>query len=263
MTALSDGYAPGFADDALAMLTRRTAATRAAFFLPFLAAGMRVLDVGCGPGTITQGLAEAVAPGGTCVGVDVEASQIELARAAATARSCENVSFVVGSAYALPFADGSFDAVFSHALFEHLAGPETVAAELRRVVRPGGAIGVCCSDWGGALVDPRTEDVEIALACHLELRRRAGGDPYAGAGLEALIAAIGLVDVQGRTQQRVDMSYRDFARYIGARIERAAQDEQGAERERLLAGAAAARRWAERGDGVITQPWTAVTGRRA
>jgi SAM-dependent methyltransferase len=259
MSALSDGYAPGFSDDALAMLTRRTAATRAAFFLPFLAPGMRVLDVGCGPGTITHGLAEVVSPGGTCVGIDVEASQIELAGATPVA----NLTFEVASAYALPFPDGSFDAVFSHALFEHLARPADVAAELARVLRPGGVVGVCCSDWGDAFVDPRTPDVERALACHVTLRRRAGGDPFAGARLERWIADAGFADVQARVQHEVDMSYGDFARYIGSRIEAAARDAEGVERERLLAGAEAARRWAQHDNGRLTQPWTAVTARRA
>ncbi len=135
-------------------------------------------------------------------------------------------------------------------------------AELRRVVRPGGLIGVCCSDWSEAAVDPRTEDVELALACHLELRRRAGGDPFAGAQLEGWVAAAGFVGVQAWTQHEVDMSYSDFARDIGARIEAAVDDAKDGERERMQAGAAAARRWALAVEGRLTQPWTAVTARR-
>ena len=260
---LGDGYAPGFGDDALAMLTRRTAAARAGFLLPLLAPGMRLIDIGCGPGTITRGLARAVAPG-RCVGVDLEPSQVVLARAAAVEERVESVSFEEASAYALPFADGSFDAAFSHALFEHLARPADVLAEIRRVVRPGGLVGICCSDWSNAAVEPRTEDVELALACHLALRRRAGGDPFAGARLERWVADAGFADVQARTRHEVDMSYSDFARYIGARIEAAADDEEedDAERQRLRAGAEAARRWAQQGEGRLTQPWTAVTARR-
>jgi len=261
MAALPDEYAPGWAHDSIAMMARRTAASRAAFFLPALTPGMQVLDVGCGPGTITLGLAEAVAPGG-CTGLDMQASQIELAREGAVAGGVDNVSFVVGSAYALPFADASLDAVFSHALYEHLARPADAAAELHRVLRPGGVAGVCCSDWGSALIEPRDDDVEIALACHLDLRRRAGGDPYAGARLEALISAAGFSHVRASVQHEVDMSYADFGRYIGRRIEAAARDAQGDDLTRLLAGAAAARRWATREDGRLSQPWTAVLARR-
>jgi SAM-dependent methyltransferase len=67
-----DGYAPGYSHDALEMMTSRTAEGRAAFFLSWLAPGMRVLDAGCGPGTITRGLARAVMPG--------EAAPVSMAR---------------------------------------------------------------------------------------------------------------------------------------------------------------------------------------
>jgi SAM-dependent methyltransferase len=262
MVALPDEYAPGWADDAIAMMARRTAASRAGFFLPALVPGMQVLDVGCGPGTITLGLADAVAPGGACTGLDMQPSQIEFARTGAAAAGVENVTFVVGSAYELPFADASLDAVFSHALFEHLARPEDAAAELHRVLRPGGVVGVCCSDWGSARIEPRDDDVELALACHLALRRRAGGDPYAGARLEAVVSAAGFSDVQANVQHEIDMSYADFGRYIGTRIEAAAREVHGDELTRLLAGAAAAQRWATREGGRLSQPWTAVLARR-
>lgn len=61
---MGEGYAPGWTRDALTMMSSRRADTTAAFVLPFLRDGLRVLDVGCGPGTITSGLAEAVAPHG-------------------------------------------------------------------------------------------------------------------------------------------------------------------------------------------------------
>src|SRR5688572_22159205 len=62
-----------------AALAARTASQQAAFFLPHLRPGMRLLDVGCGPGAITLGLANVVTPGDV-VGVDVQASQVERAR---------------------------------------------------------------------------------------------------------------------------------------------------------------------------------------
>ena len=70
---------------------------------------MRLLDVGCGPGSITLGLAEAVAPG-EVVGVDLQPAQVEQARALAAERGVANVRFEVASAYALPFPDAAFDA---------------------------------------------------------------------------------------------------------------------------------------------------------
>ncbi len=227
-----------------------------AFFLRALEPGMRVLDAGCGPGTITAGLARAVAPGGSCTGVDREASQIELARAGDAA-----ATFAVGSIYELPFPDSSFDAALSHAVFEHLARPADALAELRRVLRPGGIVGVCSSDWGEARIEPRTDDIELALRCHLRLRRQAGGDPYAGDKLPAQVAAAGFIDAQVTREHHVDMPFHTFARYIGTRIEAAAEVAPPEERDELVAGAAAARRWEQLEHGTLTQPWTAVLAR--
>ena len=77
-------YTMGYSDDFQKLLRRRNAQTSAAHLLPHLEPGMRVLDFGCGPGTISVGLAEAVSPG-EFFGVDMEASQIEIAQAAAEA----------------------------------------------------------------------------------------------------------------------------------------------------------------------------------
>jgi SAM-dependent methyltransferase len=177
MPERADPYVPGFADDAVAMMSARTAEQRAGFLLPLLSAGMRVLDVGCGPGTITLGLARAVEPGGSLVGVDAEPSQIELARAAAERAGAAHATFEVGTAYGLRVAGASYDVVFAHGLFEHLVRPLDALGELRRVLRPGGLAAICSSDWNAAAVEPRTADVEAALECHLELRRQAGVRP--------------------------------------------------------------------------------------
>jgi ubiquinone/menaquinone biosynthesis C-methylase UbiE len=257
-----EGYAPGFAEDAISMMASRTAESRVAFFLRALAPGMRVLDAGCGPGAITLGLARSVSPRGSCVGVDREPSQIVLAHEAAARAGLSGVAFEVASIYDLPFADGSFDGVLSHAVFEHLARPAAALGELRRVLRSGGVLGVCSSDWGGAKIEPRGEDVELALRCHLLLRRKAGGDPYAGEWLPAAVEAAGFVDADVTREHHVDMSYRAFARYIGWRIEAAARESLARERHELLAGAEAARRWAQGEDGHLSQPWTAVLARK-
>src|SRR5687768_3303065 len=93
-----------------AALATRTAARDAAFFTRHLRAGMSVLDVGCGPGTITQGLAALVSPG-RVVGIDIQAAPVERARAIAASHAQANLHFEVANLYDLPFADRSFDAV--------------------------------------------------------------------------------------------------------------------------------------------------------
>ena len=123
-----------------AEMALRTASQEAAFFLPSLRPGMRVLDLGCGPGSITLGLAEAVAPG-EVVGVDLQPEQVEQARALDAARGVINARFEVAEVYRLPFPDGAFDAAFAHAVLMHLREPVRALAELRRVLRPAALLG--------------------------------------------------------------------------------------------------------------------------
>src|SRR5262245_56595824 len=114
---------------------RRTAQDSAAFFLPLLRPGMALLDLGCGPGTITAGLAEAIAPG-IATGVDIARSDVPAP-----------VVFVEADARDLPFADASFDAIFSNALLQHLPDPLSALREARRVAKPGAVIVVRDADW--------------------------------------------------------------------------------------------------------------------
>ena len=95
-------------------------------------AGMRVIDLACGPGTLSRRLAQSVSPGGEVVGVDLAPGMIELARA-----SIPGARFEVMDIERLEFDDGSFDgAVCGHGL---QFAPDLGAAlrEARRVLRPG------------------------------------------------------------------------------------------------------------------------------
>src|SRR6185503_5237822 len=111
---------------------------------------MRVLDVGCGPGTITLGLAQLVAPG-EVVGIDLQPSLIERARALAATREQTNARFEIADVYGLPFADECFDAAFGNGVLMHLAEPVRALAQIRRVLRPGGIIGIRDPDFGAVL----------------------------------------------------------------------------------------------------------------
>ena len=117
---MPDRYMPGYTPRIVSFMTMRSAETHAQFFLPHLRPGLRLLDCGCGPGTITRGLAARVASG-EVIGVDLEASQIALAQQ--DPGNPANLRFVQAGVYALPFLAAQFDAVFSHALFEHIAEP--------------------------------------------------------------------------------------------------------------------------------------------
>lgn len=236
------------------MMAGRSAADRAAFALAVVADGDVVVDVGCGPGSITGGLAEAVAPAGRVLGVDARRSQV----AAGAAAGWPNATFAVADAYGLPVRDRAVDVYFSHALFEHLGEPERALREALRVLRPGGTLALAASDWSRARFDPWTDDVAAAMAAHHRLRRSAGGDPDAGGRLAGLAERAGFGDVAQASHHRVDLSYQELARYVGARLD-AALRADGADDE-LRRAAEAARRWATTG-GTVEQCWTEVVAR--
>ena len=129
----------GFTEEFLKSLRRYTAAANAAHVLPYLRPGLRVLDFGCGPGTISVGLATAVDPG-ELHGVDMAESQIELARSVAELRDQKNAIFHVGDVTNLEFEDGFFDVAHCHNTLMHVPDTSAVLAEVMRVLKPGGII---------------------------------------------------------------------------------------------------------------------------
>ncbi|MFN8507399.1 MAG: methyltransferase domain-containing protein [Dehalococcoidia bacterium] len=173
-------------------ISRRTAAANAAFFLPHLTAGMALLDLGCGPGSITAGLAEAVAPG-TVTGLDISPATVASARAAYG--GTPGLSFTIGDASALPFADAIFDAVFAHALLQHAHSPAAVVREAFRVLRPGGVIGLADADHGGSLIAPETPALRASLDLMVRVQALRGGDYHVGRSLGLLLADAGFTDI--------------------------------------------------------------------
>ena len=132
-------YTMGYSEEFRQLLNRRSVETHASHLLPYLKPGLRVLDFGCGPGTISVGLAKAIEPG-ELHGIDVEESQIDLARSAAESGGHRNAIFHVGSATRLPFEDDYFDAAHCHAVLMHIPDTQATLSEVRRVLKPGGII---------------------------------------------------------------------------------------------------------------------------
>jgi SAM-dependent methyltransferase len=185
-----EAYTHGYGAQTHRVMSQRNVAADAAFLLPHLRPGMRLLDVGCGPGSITVGLAGVVAPG-EAVGVDIGAVQVEAARDLAAAEGVANARFEVGSVYALPFPDASFDAAFAHTVLEHLADPLAALREVRRVLKPGGVIGVRDGDWRGRVIAPPSPLVEEGYALYARLWALNGGNPNRGREHRALLRAAG------------------------------------------------------------------------
>ena len=171
-------YTHGYGDQG-ERFSYRTASSEAGFILPYLKSGMSVLDCGCGSGSITLGLAEAVAPG-EVVGIDISKDPIEHARKSALEKSVSNVRFEVASVLEIPFPDESFDAVFSHAVLEHLSSPLVALTEMRRVLKPGGFVGIADVDVDGLIVSPPEGPISEMFKLWYRVWEHNGGNPRIG-----------------------------------------------------------------------------------
>jgi ubiquinone/menaquinone biosynthesis C-methylase UbiE len=189
-------YSGGYAPFILQALAKREALRDAAFFLPYLKPGMRILDCGCGPGGISLGLA-AYVPDGQVVGIDVEGGQLEMGREQARVRGIDNVRFERASVYKLPFADASFDAVLAHAVLYHLGEPAQALQELLRVLKPGGWIGVRDTDIGGDVYAPANPALDRFWTLAEQVIRHSGGDMRFGRRQRKVLREAGFVDVVG------------------------------------------------------------------
>lgn len=209
--------APGPAPSALAFMAQRSVGTHAAFALPFFLPGMRILDCGCGPGTITCGIAEKVAPG-EAIGIDMGAGHLETARQRA-AQLNVRARFEEASVYELPFLPATFDGVFSHALFEHLSRPQDALKEIYRVLKPGGFIALRSPDWGGFVLQPYDETIAETMQVYQDLQRAHGGDVYAGRKLPLQLRAAGFQYVIPSASYELYPSATAIAEYLAQQLD--------------------------------------------
>jgi ubiquinone/menaquinone biosynthesis C-methylase UbiE len=171
-------------------MQQRTLASCAPFLLPHLRQGLRVLDCGCGAGSMTLELAERVTPG-EVVGLDSEPRVLEQARELAATRGLGNVQFDQGDVYTLPYPDASFDALFSHALLSHLREPGRALAEMRRVLRPGGIAAVVENDPATFVVSPSGSAMERFVNLSVRRQRYNGGLQLASRHLRGALLETG------------------------------------------------------------------------
>jgi SAM-dependent methyltransferase len=184
-------YTHGHHESVLRSHRWRTAQNSAAYLLPHLRPGLSILDVGCGPGTITAGLAGLVAPG-EVTALEVSEDVLGLARSTVDAA---NVRFVVGDVRALEFPDDTFDVVHAHQVLQHLPDPVAALREMRRVCRPGGIVAARDGDYAAFTWYPRSSPLDEWLDLYERVARDNGGEPDAGRHLLAWAHAAGFSDV--------------------------------------------------------------------
>src|SRR5258708_6375889 len=180
-------------------LTTRNAADYAAFLIPHLAGDYRVIDVGCGGGSISVSLAKAV---GHVTGVDLDERAFADAWDYVTQHGIDNVEFRAGSVYALEFPSDQFNACLCHSLLETLDRPLDALQEIKRTLKPGGILGAACVEYGGLiLAGPHHELLRRFYAIRERLwQLENADDPYRGRDLRGLLKRAGFERVVATTK---------------------------------------------------------------
>jgi SAM-dependent methyltransferase len=169
-----------------------------------VAAGMRVLDVGCGGGDVTFDLASLVGPTGAAIGIDVDPTKIGLARADAEQVGVTNVEFRVGD-LTDGLGEADYDAIYVRFVLTHLRDPRAGVEVMRRALRPGGRLIVEDIDFRGSFCEPEHEGFERYEQIYEEAARRNGGDPWIGVRVPAMLVDAGFARVQPNVVQPADL----------------------------------------------------------
>ncbi len=201
-SSTADVYTHGHQRAAVAQHARRTAEECAAFVRPVIEAGSRILDVGCGPASITVGLARWASEGHV---TGIEPGGDILATAADTVErsGVDNVTIDEASVYGLPYGDDTFDIAFAHQVCQHLSDPVGALREMARVVRPGGWVAVRDSDYSTMRPFPASAEITRWREVYRRVSRRNGAEPDAGRHLFSWFRSAGLpqVEMSGVVQQ--------------------------------------------------------------
>lgn len=186
-------YTHGHHESVLRSHSWRTIENSARYLVPFLTRGAAVLDVGCGPGTITAELSERVAPG-RVLGIDQSPEVIAKARAG-VGEERSNLAFEVGDVYQLNFPDDTFDVVHAHQVLQHVDDPVGALREMRRVVKRNGVVAVRDADYGAMRWYPEEPELDEWVRIYSTVARENRAEPDAGRYLRSWAHAAGFTGV--------------------------------------------------------------------
>ncbi|MEU3654019.1 class I SAM-dependent methyltransferase [Streptomyces sp. NPDC032161] len=254
-------YTHGHHESVLRSHRWRTAANSAAYLVGELRPGMTVLDVGCGPGTITADLAALVAPG-RVTAVDTNREVLDRAAEVAAERGLDRIEFATADVHALDFPDGSFDIVHAHQVLQHVTDPVRALREMRRVCRPGGVVAARDSDYAAMTWYPEAPGLDAWQELYGRVARANGGEPDAGRRLLSWARKGGFTDIVptaaawcfATPESRAWWSGLWAERTVGPAYAESAVAGGHADAGELAAIASAWRTWGERDDAWFMVP---------
>jgi len=261
MQGSADTYLHGHHDSVLRSHRWRTAENSAGYLLPRLSPGARLLDVGCGPGTITVGLASYVGEG-RVTGIDAAEEVLAQARAEAARCAARNVDFEVGDVYRLRASDDAFDVVHAHQVLQHLSDPVAALVEMRRVCRPGGIVAARDGDYGGMIWFPEDPELGRWRDLYRHVAKSVGGEPDAARRLAPWARRAGFTEITVSASSWCFATPEERSWWGNLWAERLTHSSFGhqavrsglAERADLERLATAWRRWASNDDGWFLVP---------
>ncbi len=166
-----------------------------------LSSGLRVLDIGCGTGTITRGIADVVAPHGEVVGVDLNTMLIDDARR--LHRDAAGLRFEVADVYRLPFHE-AFDVVHAARVLQWLAQPLEALRSMLQATKPGGRLIVLDYNHERVAWEPKPpHSMQVFYDAFLRWRAEAGMDNTIADRLPAMFNRLGLQAVEETAQHEV------------------------------------------------------------
>lgn len=193
-TAAEDGeYVLSGIPAARDLFNLRTVERDAALVLPHLRPGMRVVDFGCGAGSLTCGFAELVAPG-EVLGFDMSEDAVLRAKALADRSGLQTVHFSVADINELELPAESIDVAHFSGVLMYLKNPERVLQSAYHCLKPGGLLIAREAQKGGDwFAGPYAESIALYFKIAVEGNRQRGGDPFLGARLPSLVGDAGFV----------------------------------------------------------------------
>ncbi|MDE3009088.1 MAG: methyltransferase domain-containing protein [Acidobacteriota bacterium] len=265
----NDRYTHGHHESVLRSHRWRTAENSAAYLLAHLREDQALLDVGCGPGTISADFARRLSRG-RVLAIDNAATIIEQATIDADFADLTNLTFEVRDVYATGLADDSFDVVHAHQVLQHVTDPVAALREMRRVVKPDGLVAVRDTDFGAFTWYPEDERLSRWLAIYHEMTRRNGAQADAGRRLKAWAHEAGFreLDVSSsnwtfeQPEERAWWGGLWADRVVESRFAEQALEYELATRDDLAAFSQAFREWSREPEGVFFVVHGEVIARR-
>ena len=251
-------YTHGHHESVLRSHSWRTAANSAGYLLGSLRPNMHILDIGCGPGTITVDLA-ALVPEGLVIGLEYEPEVLEKARTTAAECGVTNIQFVTGDVNSLSYPDNTFDVVHAHQVLQHVGDPIQALREMRRVTKSGGIVANRESDYMSFTWYPEVDGMADWQELYQRVARANGGEPNAGRQIHAWARQAGFdwesIKATASTwcfqtpEERAWWSGLWADRTVASSFARLALDGGHATKEELARLAQVWRAWGEKEDG--------------